>query len=716
MKNFIILFIFFTVQILFAQNSLKILVRDKEANIPLIGANVYIDSLKIGATTDVNGLAVLENVPNGDFIITAQYVGYESETLKISFPLVGENLPVTILLKNEAFKTQQITVTATRNNGIVKDIPIRVEVLGHEEVNEEIAIRPGNISKLLSETSGIHVQQTSVASGNVTFRLQGLPGGYTQMLKDGFPIYSGFSSGLSLLQIPPLDLRQVEVIKGSLSSLYGNGAIAGIVNLVSKEPAEKNSWSIILNQTHKQGTDISSYYSGTFDKIGITFLASQSMQNAVDVDKDGFSDIPQFSQTNLNPRFFYRFNTSASLMFGLSSFFEDRQGGEMDAIKNGVDSLHTYIEKNKTRRFNTQLKFEKHSSNDNVLIFKNTFNYYNRNISILSNFFDGKQNYSYSELSYLIKNSTHSFVFGLNMVTDSFHSNSGIGKYNHYTLGAFVQDDWKLNSNFIIQPGFRIDYHNKYKFFYLPHLSFLYNLLNNLSFRLTGGFGYKAPNLYNSIQNDYILASPSYSILDLNAEKSKSLNFDVNYIFFIAELVFNLNQSVFYTNVEQAILPPKSENEIIDNSGTSLISKGFDTNLIISLDELSLFIDYTNTDVHSFIVSDSKYLELTPKHKLNMTLSFEEENEWRAGIEAFYTGEQYLYNGETTKDYWLFGLMAEKFFKHFSIIGNVENIFDVRQSKYEKIVMNPNTNPTFKPVWAPLDGMVANIAFHLKLE
>jgi iron complex outermembrane receptor protein len=338
MKNFIILFIFFTVQILFAQNSLKILVRDKEANIPLIGANVYIDSLKIGATTDVNGLAVLENVPNGDFIITAQYVGYESETLKISFPLVGENLPVTILLKNEAFKTQQITVTATRNNGIVKDIPIRVEVLGHEEVNEEIAIRPGNISKLLSETSGIHVQQTSVASGNVTFRLQGLPGGYTQMLKDGFPIYSGFSSGLSLLQIPPLDLRQVEVIKGSLSSLYGNGAIAGIVNLVSKEPAEKNSWSIILNQTHKQGTDISSYYSGTFDKIGITFLASQSMQNAVDVDKDGFSDIPQFSQTNLNPRFFYRFNTSGSLTRNLYHSWSEQGHGRQD-----FSSIFNYV-------------------------------------------------------------------------------------------------------------------------------------------------------------------------------------------------------------------------------------------------------------------------------------------------------------------------------------------------------------------------------------
>ncbi|MBL7136129.1 MAG: Plug domain-containing protein, partial [Candidatus Marinimicrobia bacterium] len=168
-----------------------------------------------------------------------------------------------------------IIVTTTRTNNRIEDVPVRVEVLGSEEVNEEIAIRPGNISKLLGETSGIQIQQTSATSGNVSFLIQGLPGKYTQLLKDGFPVYSGFSAGLSLLQIPPLDLKQIEVIKGSASALYGGDAIAGIVNLISKNPTKKPEWSVLFNQTQKGGRDISSFYSNRKDKIGVTFLASQ---------------------------------------------------------------------------------------------------------------------------------------------------------------------------------------------------------------------------------------------------------------------------------------------------------------------------------------------------------------------------------------------------------------------------------------------------------
>jgi outer membrane receptor for ferrienterochelin and colicins len=109
-------------------------------------------------------------------------------------------------------------------------------------------MRPANVSMLLHESTGMQVQQTSAVSGNASIRVQGLDGRYTQLLKDGYPNFGNFASGLSILEIPPLDLKQVEIIKGPASTLYGGGAIAGVVNFISKTPKEKGEYNFILNQ------------------------------------------------------------------------------------------------------------------------------------------------------------------------------------------------------------------------------------------------------------------------------------------------------------------------------------------------------------------------------------------------------------------------------------------------------------------------------------
>src|SRR5438094_165241 len=120
------------------------------------------------------------------------------------------------------------------------------------------------------EITGIQTQQTSATSYNSSIRIQGLDGKYTQIIRDGLPLYSGFSGGLGLLQIVPLDLKQVEVIKGSASTLYGGGAIAGLVNLVSKTPTDERHLDFLLNGTSALGLDASGFYSQKFKKAGIT--------------------------------------------------------------------------------------------------------------------------------------------------------------------------------------------------------------------------------------------------------------------------------------------------------------------------------------------------------------------------------------------------------------------------------------------------------------
>src|SRR5690606_4495957 len=154
------------------------------------------------------------------------------------FPLTDPEATVEVALEEDHEALEDVVVGATRTSQTIAEVPTRVEVIAGEAIDEMVSMDPSTISMLLNESPGIVVQQTSAVSGNAAIRIQGLDGRYTQLLRDGFPLYGGFSGGLSILQVPPLDLRQVEVIKGPASTLYGGDAIAGLVNLVSKSPGE----------------------------------------------------------------------------------------------------------------------------------------------------------------------------------------------------------------------------------------------------------------------------------------------------------------------------------------------------------------------------------------------------------------------------------------------------------------------------------------------
>src|SRR5690606_31155523 len=212
--------------------------------------------------------------------------------------------PLEILLHSEHEELEEVVISSTRSTRTIADMPTRVEFIAGEELDEKANMKPGDIRMLLNESTGIQTQQTSATSANSSIRIQGLDGRYTQIIRDGFPLYAGFSGGLGLLQIAPLDLKQVEVIKGSASTLYGGGAIAGLVNLVSKTPAEERELSFLLNGTSALGLDASGFYSHKPGKIGTTIYAAYNHGNPYDPADIGLTAIPEFNRFTLNPRIF----------------------------------------------------------------------------------------------------------------------------------------------------------------------------------------------------------------------------------------------------------------------------------------------------------------------------------------------------------------------------------------------------------------------------
>ena len=301
-KTLLTVFLLTVSTMTYGQNQFKAVILDDLTNQSLIGATSILKGSNIGASSDVNGNVIIANIPNGEQVIVVSFIGYETRELRFQFPL-NQTQPEKILLTSSQSQLEGIIIEATRANKSVADLPTRTEVLT-EEIDEAASMEPSRIAHLITHSTGIQVQTSSATSNGAVVRIQGLNGRYTQILKDGFPLYGGFSGSLDVLQIPPLDLRQVEYIKGSASTLYGGGAIGGLINLLTKK-ATKEETLLHINFSHIGSKDFNAFVSRKFGKFGFTNLASMHMHAPYDPDNDGYSDIPEVSKFNFNPKLFY---------------------------------------------------------------------------------------------------------------------------------------------------------------------------------------------------------------------------------------------------------------------------------------------------------------------------------------------------------------------------------------------------------------------------
>lgn len=723
MKKILFVSFFMTLNLcVYAQNTFKAVIKDSEKKEPLMGVTAQVTGTTIATISDENGHIILTGIANGLQEIQFSYIGFAQRTDSFNFPL-EDTAPIEILLYEQSEDLEEIVISSTRSTRTIQNIPTRIEFIGSEELDEKGNMKAGDIRMLLAESTGIHVQTTSPTSANASIRIQGLDGRYTQILKDGFPIYSGASSGLGLLQIPPLDLKQVEVIKGSTSTLYGGGAIAGLVNLISKTPTEERDLRFHLNGTSGRGLDINGFYGQKFKKIGTTIFASHNRNGAYDPAQIGLSAIPQFERYVLNPKLFVYFNDKTKMNFGINTTIENRLGGDMLYIKGKGDNTHQYFEENKTQRYSTQFVFD-HTVNENSFVqIKNSVSYFNRNTAIPNYEFEGTQTATFTEASYTHSKEKSEWVTGVNIWTDNFKEKQmtafPLRDYNQTTFGAFVQNSFKATDWLQLETGLRTDYVIDYGAVFLPRVSALFQIANGLTSRIGGGFGYKTPTIFTeeSERIQYQNVMP----IDDNTnklEKSYGANADINYRTNIGDdWTFSINHLFFYTYLDNPLLLQNiatNTYQFINSSGY-IHTKGTETNIKIGYDDFKLFLGYTFTDTRLIENGINTENPLTPKHRINSVLMYEIEDKWKIGLEAYYFSQQKLNDGTTGKDYVICGFMAEKIWERFSLYINFENFLDTRQTRFDNIYTGTITNPVFRDIYAPLDGFVINGGIKFRL-
>jgi outer membrane receptor for ferrienterochelin and colicins len=709
-------------------------ITDKENGKPLQGVSVSIANTSKGVLSNETGNYSLTNITGGKLHLVITYTGYSKIDTIINIS-EKENQYFDWSMEAEKGELEEvIIVSSSRTNSRIEDLPTKVEVLGSEEVKEENGIKPGNIASLLGDIAGIQIQQTSAATGNADMRIQGLQGKYTQILRDGMPLFGGYAGSFSILQIPPLDLQQIELVKGASSTLYGGGAIAGMLNLISKKPKlGKPEKSLTLNYSNLNEANANTFFAGRNKQMGYTLYAGTTQQKEMDVDKDGFSDVPSVKNVFVHPRFFIYGKDNSTLTLGYTFNYEDRNGGDMSVLKGIKNTTHQYFDQNKTTRNTVDAVWEKKYEDGGMLTVKGNYSIMDRDIATNTFGMGGKQSSWYSELAYAKKMDAHTLVMGVNFNGEAFTKKTPDSSFllntAFNTIGAFIQDDWKMNNAFTLQSGLRIDQNNDYGTFVLPRLSLMYKVNPKVTMRIGGGEGYKTPSLFSSEVDERDIHNILGFGQNIKSEKSLGANYDVNYKTKLDEWELTLNQTFFYNKIDNpityqsvpiyyltqyGITAPVHPFYIFANESKALESKGMESYVQAIKGPMELYAGYVYTDVKRNYNSVNPNLPLIAKHKFATVLAYEFSSAFRAGIEASYTGKQYLDNGSSTTPYTLAAIMLRYNIGKASFVLNCENLFDERQNKNGSIVSPPFTNPSFPEIWAPIDGRVINLSMHLK--
>jgi len=626
----------------FGQNRLRVLVIDS-SKAPVPSASVSLNNYPVGIT-DSFGLFVAD-LAAGKYKLAISSTGFETQSAVVILP--DTNI-ITIRLVSRSDELDAVTViSSTRNNQSIERSPLKVEVLGQEELDEENTIKPGNIASLLGDISGVQIQQSSATSGNANVRIQGLEGRYTQILRDGMPLFEGFSGGFGILTIPPLDLRQIELIKGSASTLYGGGAIAGLINLISKKPNRKLEALATLNASTLGEKNVNVWTSKRNDRFGYTLFTGYTRQSAVDVNDDGFTDLPATDGFAFHPKIFLYPGSHSTISLGYSGVFDKRTGGDMEVLANRGDNEHQYYEKNRSNRNTGELLYEQYFTQGKKLELKGSLSQFDRQIMTNVHKFHGQQVNYFSEASILVPFADNSFVGGINVSGNKFNILPSdpvrLLPYSNRVAGAFLQLTSTIKDATTLEAGIRYDYHNNYGGFFLPRVAIFHRFNEHWGSRAGLGFGYKTPDPLGQQLTDIPIPDiPPIPALQ-QAERSIGMNAEINYkTSWDEDNSFFINHAFFLTSVRHPVILTENNGTFQTTNGAKPVnSKGFDTYIQLTLDSWELYAGYTYTIAERQYLDNNQFMPLTPRNRMAFTLVKAWEGKWRLGLEGSYTGKQH---------------------------------------------------------------------------
>jgi outer membrane receptor for ferrienterochelin and colicins len=616
---------------------------------------------------------------------------------------------------------EEVVVTATRSARRVEDEPLRVEVVSAEEVQEKIMMTPGDVSMLLNETNGLRVQTTSPSLGGANVRIQGLRGRYTQILADGLPLYGGQTGSISLLQIPPMDLGQVEVIKGVASALYGVSAIGGVVNLVSRRPRAEPEREILLNGTSHAGTDAIVWLSQKWnERWGFTFLGGTHFQERSDLDGDGWTDLPMYRRAVVRPRVFWEDGAGKSVLVALGATAEARRGGTVPGAS--APDGRPFAENLDTIRLDGGVVGRFITRHGHVLAVRASATGQDHDHSFGTIVERDAHRTWFGEASLTGTSGAHVWVFGGALQRDTYAS-VDVPRFDfEYTVpGVFAQDEYVIAPWLTLSASGRVDIHNHHGTFVSPRISALIKSAGPWTGRVSTGRGYFVPTPFTE-ETEATGLSVVAELTALEPERADSVSADVTW----ARAPLEVTTTMFYSRVRHALqvvdrgAPPVpvfivNAHGPTRTRGTELIARYHRDDPELDVIVTHMYLWSSEADPEA---GGRREVPLNPRHSASFDALWE-LGPARIGFEVFYTGRQTLEDNPFRtrgSSYVLWGALVDWNVGRARVFVNAENLSDVRQTKDEPLV-RPVRSPDGRWTvdgWMPLEGRTFNAGIRLR--
>lgn len=671
---------------------------------------VRFDSMPVAdATVVVNGTTYVTDgqgklavsVTPGPIEITVVKEGFSAVTTTVTVQ-AGQSQPIVVELQEPLTVEEEVVVSATRTDKRLEDQPMRVEVLAREEIEEKMLMTPGDIVMMLNEMGGMRVQATSPSLGAASVRIQGMRGRYTRFFSDGLPLF-GEVGGLGLLQIPPMDLSQVEVIKGVASSLYGAGAMGGVVNLISRRPGPETQRELLVNRSTRGGTDAVAWYATPSRQHGwaFTLIAGGHWQERTDVNDDTWSDLPGYTRGVVRQRIFWDGGNGRTFFATAGFTGEDRTGG-------GSPAGTPYREALDTRRIDAGAVGQ--------MLLRRRF-LVSARAAVMQQRHDhrfgavrerDRHETAFGEVTVRAATGRNTIVGGLAIERDAYRPRDVPQFAYTFTVpGVFVQDDVDVTRWLSLSASGRLDHHSDYATFFSPRIS-AFVRSGAWTSRLSFGTGFFGPS---PLAEETEATGLARLVIPrrLRAEEGRSASLDLSR----TDGPLSYTLTLFGSRVHHPVDVDRSDGLVLTNLSEPSTNAGVE--LLGTLRQEPYALTATYTYVHAREVEDGirRDASLTPRHSAGVVGMWEREDFGRVGVEFYYTGVQRLEEnpfGERSRPYTIIGLLAERQFGRLRLFVNGENLTGVRQTRWEPLI-RPSQAPDGRwtvDAWAPLEGRNVN--------
>ena len=686
---------------------------------PIVGANVYWSNTTTGTTSDSEGNFNLTIPADLPLTMIVSFVGYQNDSI-----IVKKNSFQKISLK-KSIELKEVEVTLKQGSTLISTInPINTETVTEKELLKAACC---NLSESFETNPTVNVAYKDAVTGAKEIQLLGLSGIYSQLLTENIPNMRGIARIYGLTFIPGPWMEGIQVTKGSGSVLNGYESTTGQINVEFKKPDDKKVPRYYLNLFGEENgnAEVNTFYRHVLNNHWSTMLMAHGnyMNNAMDLNDDGFYDVPLSQQINLYNRWQYHSGSKLESQIGVKYLYDKRNGGQISGDQNSHLRYVTSIVNQRAEAFGKLgFIFPERPAKSIGNIFQVSYHQLKSQIGLKT--YDATEKNFFYEGIYqnIINNTDHQYKAGIAFLYDRLDDQYNLTRSTHEQLvpGVFAEYTYSYLEKFKLIAGIREDYQNQYGWFFTPRLHGKYNFSDDFIMRFSAGKSFRVP--YTIADNISVLASSKQLVFKENIIPEKAWNYGVNFTrrWELDHKEGSISLDFYRTDfINELVVDQYSDSTSI--LFYNLNGKSFSNSFQVTLNQdvmenAGIRVAYKVDDVQINYNGVTEQKPLVSKNRALVNLFFSTSNQHlKADFTVVWEGPKKL--ARTVSDTEFGSLPSEspnffvihaqltKVFKRFEIYGGVENLLDFRQKHPIINAQNPFSNSfDATQIWGPVEG------------